>query len=90
MHKKCTTFPILLEGKQTIFSNRHILIKRSLNMIISQNKHSIALKLYIYATIAHNFNKYKQNADKTIEKVGFFSDTTFIFFSENYKSLLWT
>ena len=35
-------------------------------MIISQNKHS---RLYIYATIAHNFNKYKQNADKAIENV---------------------
>ena len=43
--------------------------KTLLNMIISQNKHSIALKLYIYATIAHNFNKYKQNADKAIENV---------------------
>ena len=69
MHKKCTTFPILPEGKQTIVPDWHILIKRSLNMIISQNKHSIALRLYIYATIAHNFNKYKQNADKAIENV---------------------
>jgi hypothetical protein len=43
--------------------------KTLLNMIISQNKHSIVLKLYIYATIAHNFNKYKQNADKAIENV---------------------
>jgi hypothetical protein len=51
------------------FPDWHILIKRSLNMIISQNKHSIALRLYIYATIAHNFNKYKQNADKAIENV---------------------
>ena len=31
--------------KQTIFRTDIFLIKRSLNMIISQNKHSVALKL---------------------------------------------
>ena len=51
------------------FSDRHILIKRSLNMILSQNKHSVALKLEIYVTIAHIFNKYKQNTDKAIANV---------------------
>ena len=68
---------MLLINAQEMFDLSHFtggkaddfLIKRSLNMIISQNKHSIALKLYIYATIAHNFNKYKQNADKAIENV---------------------
>ena len=33
--------------KAGFFPDRHILIKRSLNMILSQNKHSVALKLYI-------------------------------------------
>jgi isoprenylcysteine carboxyl methyltransferase (ICMT) family protein YpbQ len=46
MHKKCKTFPILPEGKQTIFLDRHILIKRSLNMIISQNKHKKVFDIY--------------------------------------------
>ena len=63
---KCTRnerpFPFYRKERKRIFPDRHILIKRSLN-IISQNKHSIALNL----TIAHNLNKYKQNADKAIE-----------------------
>ena len=58
-------------------------------MILSQNKHSVALKLEIYVTIAHIFNKYKQNTDKAIANV-VLKVISHSIFSENYGSPSWT
>jgi hypothetical protein len=72
MQQNCTNFPIL--------PDRHIFIKRSLNMIISQNKHyNLKLQNFKFAIIAHIFNKYKQNTDETIAK-SFYKCITFKIF----------
>ena len=73
------------------FPDRHILIKRSLNTILSQNKHSVALKLliYMYACIFHVFNKYQQNTDKAIPNI-VLKVTSRSILSENYDSPSWT
>ena len=70
-------------------TGRHILIKRSLSMILSYHKHSVALKLSIYATIVHIFNKYKQNTDKAIANI-VLKVTSRSILSENYGSPSWT
>ena len=70
-YNKCTrnvrSFPFNRTESRRFFLDRHILIKRSLNMIRSQNKHSVALKLQVTQHLF--FNKYKQNTENAIANI---------------------
>lgn len=70
---KCTRHvrpvPFYRTETRRFFPDRLILIKRSLHMILTQNKHCVVHKLEIYATIPRIFNKYTQNAEKAIANI---------------------